>query len=709
VKVPAPSAFEGLLAEAGRVLASSLHLEETVRSITRLAVPELADWAVVDVFSADGTLEQLSSGHDDPAKDELLLTLRTRWREQPGSETPAGALSVLASGQPAVFEPLDEDTLPPMTAEERALWAELGPVSWLIVPMRAGDESVGVMTFLSTDAGRVYGDRDMPVAIELAERCAQAVRNAQLYEEAESSRALLDTILATAPVGLCLLDAGLRFLLINDRMALMNGKPVEDHIGRRMPDVLTGESAEAVSIIQRVLDTGLPVTDAEIVGRDRAFLASYAPVHVDSRTIGVICAVVETTERHHAQEAVGRLLDRTARLQSVSEQLAGALTEAEVAEVIVRAGMAATGASCGVLGLSEDDRTLRIEHRFGMAGGAPGLLPIDAPAPMPTAAREGRPVLLGTRDEWLATFPQVPPRGDFEGFAAVPLLYESRANGVMGLGFPDPRAFDAADVEMLVAISRQGAQALERARLYEERAYVARTLQAGLLPHQLPLIDGLDVSVHYRPLGDGGEVGGDFYDVFATEDGRWLVAVGDICGKGTAAAVLTGVVRSTVRALALRDPDPSDILGGVNTALLREASPQALATAACGLIERDGDAFAVTVAAGGHPPPLVRRADGAVEAVHAGGPLLGFLPAPTLPPAKLRLEAGDLLLLYTDGIIDARPDGAEPFGEERLADALATAADGDAISVIAAVDAAVRAYAPGPPRDDKALLAVRVS
>src|SRR3712207_3444364 len=148
------------------------------------------------------------------------------------------------------------------------------------------------------------------------------------------------------------------------------------------------------------------------------------------------------------------------------------------------------------------------------------------------------------------------------------MLFEGGVPGCMGLGFPDAGAFDVADVDLLVAIARQGAQALERARLYEERAYVARTLQAGLLPRRLPPIDGLDVAVRYRPLGDGSEVGGDFYDLFDLDGSCWLVAVGDICGKGTAAAVLTGIVRSTVRALALRDRDPSAILDGVNAALL---------------------------------------------------------------------------------------------------------------------------------------------
>jgi serine phosphatase RsbU (regulator of sigma subunit) len=316
---------------------------------------------------------------------------------------------------------------------------------------------------------------------------------------------------------------------------------------------------------------------------------------------------------------------------------------------------------------------------------------------------------MASRDEWLERFPDVPPRGDFEAFAAVPLLFEGGVPGVMGLGFPGRRTFDEGDVTMLVGIARQGAQALERARLYEERTYVARTLQRGLLPRELPDIPGLDVAVRYRPIGDGSEVGGDFYDVFATDDGAWFAAVGDVCGKGTEAAVLTGVVRNTIRALAMRDPAPAGIVRGVNDALMREGSTKALSTSACATVRALADGrFGFTLAAGGHPPPLVRRADGSVEALAVPGPMLGVVAAPAFAEVELTLERGALLLLYTDGVIDARRPGGEPFGEERLAEVLSTAPGGGA-DVLAAIDAALRAYAPGPPRDDKALLVLRVA
>lgn len=832
---PASSArFEGLLAEAGRLLAASLQLDDTLRTVARLAVPEVADWAVVDLVEGPGAFRQISSGHDDPAKDRLLVELRRRLRAQADPDArPYGALEAIELGRPAIFNGPPPGGAPTRDAEEERLLRAIGPVSWLSVPLRMGEVTLGAVSFLSCDPARVYGEADLPVAIELADRCAQAIFNANLYEEEQSARALLDTLFRFAPVGIALADNELRYLAINPRMEELNGAPEADHLGRRFLDVLGPDVAEVDAVLREVLETGQAIEDREFRVWDRAFLVSSAPVEVEGRVLGVISIVIETTERRRQQEAIAasearfrsvldtgmigivrgrfeqiveandaflamlghtpadvadgrlawtrltparwrdlawekgreavergrsgpfeqeylhrdgtpvpvlvglasvgdgdwiafvvdlterkaaerqreRLLDRTARLQAVTERLSAALTEDEIATIIVTEGMAATDATCGVLALPDprDPATLLLGHRFGMPEDGPRALPLDAGAPMPSAARDGVPVLLRSREAWLERFPAVPPRGDFEAFAAVPLLFEGAVAGVMGFGFADARSFDAADVDMLLAIGRQGAQALERARLYEERAYVARTLQEGLLPRALPWIPGLDLAVRYRPLGDGAEVGGDFYDVVPLDDGAWLVVVGDICGKGTAAAMLTGVMRTTIRALALLEHRPEALVRGVNEALRREASPQALATLTCAAVRPSAHGFAVRLVACGHPAPLLLRGCGTVSPVAAGGPMLGVGPNPELDVADLELADGDLLLLYTDGVLDARVVRGEPFGEARLRASLAAAAGRDATGVLDAVDGAVRAYAPGPPRDDTALLALRVT
>jgi PAS domain S-box-containing protein len=297
----------------------------------------------VDVVEADGSLRQLTSGHADPAKDELLLAMRARYRAamERGDRPVDGVTHVIASGQAlnVVVDAIDESLLE--GADEGRLLAELAPSSYLIVPLVAEDAVIGAMTFLAT-GGRTFAPDDLPVAAELAGRCSQAIRNAQLYDEAVSARVLLDTIFDTAPVGLCLIDTNLRFVLINERMAAINGQSVDAHLGRTLEEQFGPAASTVTDILRGVIARGEAVTDIEILNRGRAFLASYAPVLAEDRVLGVISAVVETTERHRAQAERDRLLERTARLHEVTQRLSGALTKDEVADVILNAGMAAT-------------------------------------------------------------------------------------------------------------------------------------------------------------------------------------------------------------------------------------------------------------------------------------------------------------------------------------------------------------------------------
>jgi serine phosphatase RsbU (regulator of sigma subunit) len=269
--------------------------------------------------------------------------------------------------------------------------------------------------------------------------------------------------------------------------------------------------------------------------------------------------------------------------------------------------------------------------------------------------------------------------------------------------------FMAADRAFLAGLADQGAHALERARLFEERAYVARMLQAGLLPERLDEIPGLEVAVRYHSIADGGAVGGDFYDCFAISPERWLVVVGDVAGKGTAAAVLTGLARHTLRAIALREEKPEAMLRFLNEALLRQSGDNAFCTVGLAALEPSGDGFEARLAAGGHPFPLLVRAGGGVEEVVVRGTLLGVESEPLLEPVALTLSAGDTLVLFTDGVVDARDETGERFGEERLRAAVDAAAGGTAEAVASALDETVATFEPDVQRDDRAIVVLRVS
>ena len=414
-----------------------------------------------------------------------------------------------------------------------------------------------------------------------------------------------------------------------------------------------------------------------------------------------VCFVLDLRERNRAVERVNRL-------HTLASALSAALSGDEVAEAILTHGAAATEASCAVLGLRAG-RELVVSQRLrvGNERRPPTRMPVTAAAPMPEAMRTEQPVVLPSRAAWLERFPDRPPRTRFEAFVAVPLIGEAGAIGCLGLGFDEVRSIDSADLELIKTIARQGAQALQRAALYEQRAHVARTLQHGLLPTALPDIEGLEIATAYEPMGIGDEVGGDFYDVFATDEG-WTAAIGDVCGKGVEAAVVTGMLRHTLRALELGHGEPGAVLRRLNQAVRRDAPEDRFCTVALAHLTALKSGFRVDVACAGHPPPLILRAGGAVEEAGALGALLGIEEEMPLTPAAIELRPGDALVLYTDGITEARRSG-ELFGAARLREVLAASAGRSAGEITSGIQAAVREFAPGPAADDQALLVLRAA
>ncbi|MGI5170635.1 PP2C family protein-serine/threonine phosphatase [Spirillospora sp. CA-253888] len=206
---------------------------------------------------------------------------------------------------------------------------------------------------------------------------------------------------------------------------------------------------------------------------------------------------------------------------------------------------------------------------------------------------------------------------------------------------------------------------------------LARALQRTLLPPALPSVPGLEAAAAYHPASSD-EVGGDFYDLFPLDDGRWAFFLGDVCGKGAEAAALTSLTRYTLRAAAIYDPDPRTALANLDTVLKGEYQGDAprFCTAVFGVLGTAPDgSFDITLAGGGHPPALALRADGSVEMISTtGGQLIGLLPAPHFVETTTRLAPGDALLLYTDGLTEARTAGDDMLGEDGLARYLAARA-----------------------------------
>ena len=269
------------------------------------------------------------------------------------------------------------------------------------------------------------------------------------------------------------------------------------------------------------------------------------------------------------------------------------------------------------------------------------------------------------------------------------------------------REFDSADVLVAEDFGLRAGAAVENARLYRAASLIARTLQTSLLPPVLPDVPGAAVAAAFHPAGQGLEVGGDFYDVFTTGDGQWYLVMGDVAGKGAEAAAVTALARYTLRTAAARRRSPAAILRWVGQAMLdQDATGGRFCTIACAHIDLTRSPARLTVSCGGHPLPALRRADGTVEPVGAPGTLLGLLPDPELQDRITELRPGDTLVLYTDGLTEARAPAATWSFEELAAAVRAAPMNGPVGLVTSLVASALGERS--TPRDDLAVLALKL-
>jgi serine phosphatase RsbU (regulator of sigma subunit) len=287
----------------------------------------------------------------------------------------------------------------------------------------------------------------------------------------------------------------------------------------------------------------------------------------------------------------------------------------------------------------------------------------------------------------------------------VPLRGRGRTIGVVTFAsLNTERRYEDEDLLLAEELARRAALALDNARLYEDVGALARTLQEALLPERLPEVDGVELAARFRPAAGGSIIGGDFYDVLPHAGGVDLL-IGDVTGKGAQAAALTGLARHTLRTAVRYESSPSGILDVLNKMLIadRRASGRYCTVALCRLETNAGTH--ATLCCAGHPAPMVVRASGEVQHVGARGTVLGWREDARLPEVRFDLEPGDSLVLYTDGVTEARRTGAA-YGQEGLEKLLRSAAGDDAAQIAARVDrAAARA---GARRDDVAVLVGRV-
>ncbi|MET8773208.1 SpoIIE family protein phosphatase, partial [Streptomyces sp. NPDC004658] len=354
--------------------------------------------------------------------------------------------------------------------------------------------------------------------------------------------------------------------------------------------------------------------------------------------------------------------------------LTDAVTARQVSAVVMQELLPAFGGRRLAIYLLQD-RHLYLAWETGFP---PGFLTefegvgLDAHLPGVETLTTGRPLFFEAMGQIAAAYPGISLDADVGARAFLPLIASGRPVGSCILGFDRERSFSTEERTVLTALAGLIAHAMERARRYDDEAALARGLQQALLPRRLSTHPRVETVGRYLPGTQGMDVGGDWYDVVEAGDGLALV-IGDVQGHGVQAAATMGQLRSAVRAFALGDRPPDEVLSGTNH-LLIDLDPGQFAS--CCYVRLDPATGRARIARAGHPPPLLRRPDGRTLLLDVpGGVVLGVDPHARYPVTELWLEPDAILALYTDGLVE-RPGADIDDGIASLRLALARAGTG---------------------------------
>src|SRR5436190_6247104 len=545
------------------------------------------------------------------------------------------------------------------------------PLSSIIASMTARGRSLGTLTMVTAWSKRRYGADDVRFAQDLANRIGLALDNSGLFSDLDSVERRLDAVMSMLDEAVVVHAANGELVYLNDAAARWLGfeGPGEAFAARQLKlldrlQVWSDDGAPLGSelIAARLQEARRPwrgvVRIRHVAAEDERWaVVNWAPIDTpDGRTLYAVTTANDVTELKRS-ELAQQLLGRTGELLTSSTDYR------EMLQAVVRLAVPQFADWCTV---SIPDRNGLVE-RVAIAHTDPERIAfvdrLRARYPvrlgdgttLSEVIRTGSPRLIADtpRDE--------PDAGASEGAGpavirgvgtgpgiAAPMTAGAKVVGVLVFANePGSRRFHEGDLAIAIEIARRAGLAVENARLAGERAEVARVLQRGLLPPELPDLRDFDLATMYRPAGEVNEVGGDFYDAFEIEGG-WMVAMGDVMGRGAAAASLTGLARYTIRAAGKLTGDPLLAVGLVDDSLKRGSELLLCSAVILVLPDPADDPVPISVVVAGHPPPLRVHAGG-VEAVGRTGPLLGAPDEPRWEVTTVELAKGQQLVLYTDG------------------------------------------------------------
>jgi serine phosphatase RsbU (regulator of sigma subunit)/PAS domain-containing protein/anti-sigma regulatory factor (Ser/Thr protein kinase) len=446
---------------------------------------------------------------------------------------------------------------------------------------------------------------------------------------------------------------------VNQTGAKLSGSTPEDLIGRRAREFASaGVDVGLLDQGAAVLRTG-ETWHREVASADLARVWDIKISRADPDRIAVSYRDVTERVRQQQRIALGEVqarhsAERMAALQKLTAALAAASTPAEVYAVIGSLVRPSAGGA-GLVVLLRDQGRLTVHHDTGYE--RPVIerldgLPLTHGYPATQVVRTGQPRYVADLAEFEAaqSGELAPvPAGDRNAWAFLPLATAGQVLGALVIGYRDPREFDEAERDTLMAFSGLSAQALQRALLFEAQRSIAADLQRALLPARLPDLRGARHAVRYLPWTHGADVGGDWYDVITLGPDAMAVVIGDVAGHSPTAAASMGQIRNALRAYAVEGHSPTGVMDRVNRLLLR-LEPDTVAS--CCYLEvhlAEGTATAVIA---GHPLPVLSAGGVTRPLALRCGPPLGVETEAGYVDTTILLPSSSALVLYTDGLVE---------------------------------------------------------
>ncbi|MFF5476742.1 SpoIIE family protein phosphatase [Streptomyces sp. NPDC012935] len=508
-----------------------------------------------------------------------------------------------------------------------------------------------------------------------------------LLQRVETDLALCERLINQSPIGIALLDPDLRYLLVNPGLERIDATPAEDHVGRRLRETLPLPDIDTIeSCLRQVLTTGTPLLDQYHVGRPPAdpenehawSLSFYRLEDPGGRVLGAAISFVDVTERHRAAAEADRARRRLALIADASTRVGTTLevdrTAHELAEVATPelADVVAVDVLDAALACRRNrkpDNGPELFRALALKAAYPSVALRAADSPGDLAAYEGdrlvtlcvhtgRPILVrhvGEQDlpriAKDAEATELLARAGVHSYLAVPLIAHGEVLGALDLKRTrNPLPFDQDDVVLASELAGRAAVAIDNARWFQSVRNTSLTLQRSLLPDHPPHHTGLELASRYQPAQATSEVGGDWYDVIPLEDDKTALVVGDVMGNGIDAAATMGRLRTATCAYADLDLEPGSVLQHLDK-ITCDLEHYIVTCLYAVYDPRTGQCH---IANAGHMPPALARPGRVPELLElpTGAPLgVGGIP---FESTTVELGPGDLLVLYTDGLVETR-------------------------------------------------------